>query len=545
MSDALTVDWDDDVPLNGHRHVQEESFETARPAPVFRKDPLPPKSSRADLPHSLEIETHLLSTCFIEEGGALDACVESEVSPDDFEGPQHRTIFGAMLRLHSSKNPVATWTVMEELKRTGELDEAGGLPMLTQVSSVLSTTARVPYLIRNLRELSVRRRLILGTTSIRDAAQDVSSDLSETLTSAIDRISRIRDGASNTTASAIMDRSFRMDRLLSKPEHVFAIADIPVCTRGNITTIYSTPKVGKSAFIGGMMASTIAPPSSGRDTFAVSGPNYANHAVMHFDTEQSPYDWQQLIQRQVLRRAGVQEPPKWLMSFTIAGMEAGAAQRFIQSAVRLARRTHGGIHSIFIDGVADLVNDPNSPDECFPLVARLHGLAIEHDCAIINILHLNPTSGRDKNEKGRGHLGSQLERKCESNLTLAKDGDITTVRAEGRQRGRPIPPDKAPSFRWDDESQMHRSCATPASNEESGESSSKKGRPEQFSYSIYAALMPKRADHPLPLGQLAKRLSVNKPISSKQLHSALIRWVEQGMVEAIDTPLGRVYRQAV
>ena len=77
-------------------------------------------------------------------------------------------------------------------------------------------------------------------------------------------------------------------------------------------------------------------------------------------------------------------------------------------------------HSVFIDGVADLCKSPNDDIEAFALVEHLAHLAIAYACPLILVLHENP-SGLETG-KTRGHLGSQLERKAESNLRIARDG---------------------------------------------------------------------------------------------------------------------------
>ena len=57
-------------------------------------------------------------------------------------------------------------------------------------------------------------------------------------------------------------------------------------------------------------------------------------------------------------------------------------------------------------------------------------------------------------EKTRGHLGSQLERKAETNLRLEKSDGVTVVWSD-RNRRAPIPKDKGPRFAWSDEHGMH------------------------------------------------------------------------------------------
>ena len=83
----------------------------------------------------------------------------------------------------------------------------------------------------------------------------------------------------------------------------------------------------------------------------------------------------------------------------------------------------------------------------------MHALAIEHHCPILAAIHLNPGS----DFKTRGHLGSQLERKAESNLKLERDGDIIILFAT-RNRKAPISKDHGPRFQWSMEHHRHVSA---------------------------------------------------------------------------------------
>jgi hypothetical protein len=56
--------------------------------------------------------------------------------------------------------------------------------------------------------------------------------------------------------------------------------------------------------------------------------------------------------------------------------------------------------------------------------------------------------------KTRGHLGSQLERKAESNLRLSKEGETITVYAE-RARHAHVTKENGPRFQWSHEEGMH------------------------------------------------------------------------------------------
>jgi hypothetical protein len=229
---------------------------------------------------------------------------------------------------------------------------------------------------------------------------------------------------------------------------------LPISTPGNITALIAQAKAGKTAFLTTMLASTMADPTVDADFLSiVSAPNPDGGAVLYVDTEQSRDDFWHITKR-AIRRAGAKQRPEWLHSYCLTGLSVAEAKACTWQAVVDAYVRHGRIHAIFIDGVADLVLDVNSAEECNGFLAELHALAIRFDCPIVTVLHLNPQSGKGGFEKARGHLGSQLERKAETNLRIEKDGDVSVCWSE-KQRRAPIFKDKGPRFRWSDEAGMH------------------------------------------------------------------------------------------
>jgi hypothetical protein len=261
---------------------------------------------------------------------------------------------------------------------------------------------------------------------------------------------------STSLADALSARSFDFDSHPEKPIPLFHLAGMPLCTPGNITNIQAPPKAGKSAVVESLIAAVMNGNRQGPDTLGFSAENPQGHALLHFDTEQSRFDHDALIRR-ACRRAKVERSPSWLLSFSVADLDIRERRQALRHAMGEARETHGGIFAVLIDGVGDLCGDPNDSEESFDLVHELHVLAISHDCTIATVLHENPGS---ETGKTRGHLGSQLERKAETNLRLAKDKDgVTTVWAE-RARHCYLPKEQGPCFAWNDAEAMHTSCGT-------------------------------------------------------------------------------------
>jgi 5S rRNA maturation endonuclease (ribonuclease M5) len=247
-------------------------------------------------------------------------------------------------------------------------------------------------------------------------------------------------------------RRFDISKPPSKPVPVLLIAGKPIATAGNLVAVTAQAKAGKTALLTGALAALMDP--SG-DCLGITGANPDGLAALHVDTEQSPYDHHAVI-LQVLRRAGRDKPPEWLRSYSLADVPTKDRRKaLVHDMTRAA--VGGKLRVAFIDGVADLCVDPNDPAEAFGLVEELHRLAITYACPIVCVLHENPGS---ETGKTRGHLGSQLERKAETNLRLSKDTSGVTVVFTERSRHCHIPRESGPRFVWDDVAGMHVSCGT-------------------------------------------------------------------------------------
>lgn len=230
-----------------------------------------------------------------------------------------------------------------------------------------------------------------------------------------------------------------------------------ISTAGNLTAISAQAKHGKSAAVGAMLAAIFAHPEDGGDFLGFEAEPANGKAVVHFDTEQSPYDAWQLVSR-AMRRAGLPMMPRNLRSYAVLDLTAENKLRALRNGLARAAKECGGIHSIFIDGVADLAMSVNDEAEAIALVEELVILAVQYSCPIICVIHENPAQPGFAG-KTRGHLGSQIERKAESNLRVKKDGDeVSVIFSDGKQRGPAIPEATAPRFRYCEKEGMHISC---------------------------------------------------------------------------------------
>ena len=242
----------------------------------------------------------------------------------------------------------------------------------------------------------------------------------------------------------------------------FWVDGVAVATAGNLINLIAQAKAGKSACIGAIIAAVIAAENEAKrvDTLGFRAARIPKGSVLlHLDTEQSPRHHFDGIKR-AMRRANCDVAPTWLHSYPLAGWGAPELRRLLTAKLDECKAAGAQVFAVLIDGTADMVTDINELRECSGLVAELHGLAIEHQTVMVNVIHENPSASNPRNGgagKGRGHLGSQLERKAESNLCLKRTGEFTVIYGE-KMRNAPVFEDHGPRFRWDDTKMMHVSC---------------------------------------------------------------------------------------
>lgn len=245
-----------------------------------------------------------------------------------------------------------------------------------------------------------------------------------------------------------IERAFRFEVRPPTPPPVFCLRGIQISSAGNLAVISSTIKAGKSSVVCAMAASTMSPQGH-PDFLEFSSANPDSKAVLHFDTEQSDSDHDWHI-RQLIRRAGLEREPPWFHSWHLLGMSWQQTWAFIRDSIPYYARLHNGVLTVLIDGVGDLVPSVNDEIQCNQRTAELLDLGGFFRSSVITVIHLNPGS----DFKTRGHLGSQLERKSESNLKLEKNGVGIKIWGEA-QRHVPIPANNAVWFAWSEEYKMH------------------------------------------------------------------------------------------
>lgn len=200
------------------------------------------------------------------------------------------------------------------------------------------------------------------------------------------------------------------------PRFVFTQNGIGFGPLGDIQMIKAPQKNGKTFLFALMMGALIRGEYLGLKC-EIDNPN-----ILYIDTEQHPRNTQ-LVYRRACKIGGINGRIEHT-TFNAYHFRGKTPDEITDAMMQLLEDIKPTV--VFLDGVRDLVEDFNDQKESKAMVTKLMDKALEHDCSIWSILHVNPGS-----DKARGHLGTEMQNKVSDVLTCLKEkteaGTIFTV----------------------------------------------------------------------------------------------------------------------
>ena len=137
-----------------------------------------PQARDALPPHNVEAETSVLGSILIAEQALDGIQIDVQLRPEDFYRARHELIFRAMIALRDKQTPepVDALTVCEQLKRHGELEEAGGDDYVHSLPTLVPAAGNARHYARIVKEHALMRRLLDAARGIQDEALGFSGD---------------------------------------------------------------------------------------------------------------------------------------------------------------------------------------------------------------------------------------------------------------------------------------------------------------------------------------------------------------------------------
>jgi replicative DNA helicase len=129
-----------------------------------------PETAGTVPPQNTEAETSVLGAILLTEQALDGILLEVGLKPEDFYRPRHQLIFRSMIRLKEKAEPEAVdaLTVCDDLKRAGELEEAGGEAFVHSLPTVVPAVGNVLHYGRIVKDYALLRRLLGASREIQD-----------------------------------------------------------------------------------------------------------------------------------------------------------------------------------------------------------------------------------------------------------------------------------------------------------------------------------------------------------------------------------------
>ena len=202
------------------------------------------------------------------------------------------------------------------------------------------------------------------------------------------------------------------------PPVVLRVEDAIIGTLGNFSVSTGKAKAKKTFNVCALVAAALV---NGQVLeYQASFPETKRN-IFYFDTEQSPYHCQLVMQR-ILH---------------LPGLPLDREPEIRRAIIRYTIYHTPDVGLAIIDRIRDLMHDINSSTEATKLVGALMQWTGEQNIHIQTVLHLN--KGDDN---ARGHIGTELNNKAESVLLITKDnsGADRSVVSASIIRSKPFPP---------------------------------------------------------------------------------------------------------
>lgn len=218
-------------------------------------------------PNNIDAERAVLSAALLSRQAIAD--LETMLAADDFYKPAHAHIWNSVVSLASLGEPVDVITVAEHLRADGLLEMVGGLPALTELHDIYSSSGAAARYGAIVARSARMRRLAAICTEIREQAMGNPADSDSLLEQAAQAIYALaatrEDSRSEPSADAVSRVIAQIEEMVehgtSRMGVTTGIADLDEklggLRPGQLVTVCGRPGMGKS-ILGAQSALNVA-----------------------------------------------------------------------------------------------------------------------------------------------------------------------------------------------------------------------------------------------------------------------------------------------
>jgi replicative DNA helicase len=371
--------------------------------------------------------------------------VADKVGEGDFYRREHRLIFGAIRDLAARDQPFDVVTLAEMLERTGQLEDAGGLPYLGVIATGTPSAANVKAYAKIVRERSVLRQLISVGTGISDIAFNTEGrEVAELLDEAERRVFEIaeqeqRGGGGFQSLRGLLGRAVeRIEILFQRNEPITGLptgfADFDEMTSGlqpsDLIIVAGRPSMGKTSFAMNLAENVALEVKRPVAIFSMEMPGDA--LAMRMMSSLGRIDQHRV-------RTGKLEEDEWPRLTSAVNMLADApvyiddtpalSPTEVRARARRLKREHGDLALIVLDYLQLMQvpgNSENRATEISAISRSLKALAKELKVPVVALSQLNRSLEQRPNK--RPVMSDLRECVTGDTLVLLADGSRVPIR---------------------------------------------------------------------------------------------------------------------
>ncbi len=213
------------------------------------------------LPQDLELERQLLGAMMVRPDLIIQ--IASILRKEDFYNEAYRLLYDTIHEMSVEGKPVDTLLVIQTVKEKRHLNRIGDPSLIMELAENVVSPATAPLIARKLKNLSVRRQLILTMNQLQEEAGKAHEDENQFLKNVSDQILRITN---ETAADGPVPVKELRNEFLDYIQHLFQ-------TKGGVSglrTGYELFDSITSGLKGGELVILAARPGQGKTTFAMN-----------------------------------------------------------------------------------------------------------------------------------------------------------------------------------------------------------------------------------------------------------------------------------
>lgn len=211
------------------------------------------------MPQNLEAEQSVLGSMLIDKTAIAQAA--EVLNAEDFYRDSHKVIFNAIRDLYQKDVPVDMITLIDYLRSTENLEDAGGITYITEISNSIPSTANLLSYIQIVEDKSILRKLIRSSTEIIETSYNKQDNVESVIDLAEKKIFNLAEKKNTSDfepMNAVLERGFlEIERLFNNKGETTGVPsgfkDLDDKTsgfqRGDMVLIAARPSMGKTTFV--------------------------------------------------------------------------------------------------------------------------------------------------------------------------------------------------------------------------------------------------------------------------------------------------------